>query len=659
MSTASGHAHHHKDDEKSCHVYEAHEHAHGEWRVLAVLAGSCAAFGLAGWLAQRFDAPEWVALGCHIVAMFCGGWDALKDSIKKLCHKAVDIHFLMLSVAIGAASIGAWGEGVLLLFLFSASEALEAFVTHRTRRAIDSLFKEQPQTAQMLDEAGNEILIPVDAVRVGCLLLVRPGDIFPVDGTVQEGESEADESSFTGESLPVCKKMGDEVFGGTANLWGVLKVRASKDAGGSLLQRIIRLIEDAQRHKAPSQSFTDRFGARYTLLILGATTAMFFFWWLVGGLPLFVNTPDSTSAFYRAMALLVVASPCALVLSIPSAIMAAIACGARRGILFRGGSGIENLAGVDCVAMDKTGTLTTGELSVERVDSFPPGCEDAVLRMAVALEANSNHPVARAITAHGRHVGVSAASVVQFKETHGFGVEGTVNGVSCVLGWREFVLGKTDMVNVQDNAISGLLPEHSEMWLGAGALVGRIILRDRIRDESAATLAELKRLGMRTVMLSGDRPAVAQEVGARLGMCEIMAGLTPTEKAGRVRELAASGHRVAMLGDGVNDALCLAAAHVAVGMGTRGADVSLEQCDVVLMNDRIDLFLDAHELGLRTRRVIRQNLAISLGTILVMVSAGIGIGVPLSLGVFMHEGSTVLVCLNSLRLLLPRKHTRA
>ncbi|MDR2512743.1 MAG: cation-translocating P-type ATPase [Puniceicoccales bacterium] len=581
----------------------------------------------------------------------------MKDSIENLRRRTVDIHFLMLAVAVGAASIGAWGEGILLLFLFSSSEAIEAFVTHRTRRAIDSLFKEQPQTALALDAEGNGTVVPVDSVRAGHLLLVRPGDVFPVDGVVQEGESETDESSFSGEALPVFKKMGDEVLGGTANLWGVLKIRVLRGAGESMLQRIIHLIQDAQKHKAPTQSFIDRFGSRYTLFALGMTLAMFFVWWLVVGLPPFVNTPEGTSAFYRAMTLLVVSSPCALVLSIPSAIMAAIACGARRGILFKGGGGIEKLASVDCVAMDKTGTLTTGELSVERVDSFPPGRAQAVLGMAAALEANATHPVARAITAHGQ-CQVAVGSVTAFKETHGRGVEGVVDGVYCALGRREFVEGKTGLAGVQAGAQGALAEEHSEVWLGSEGLVGRIVLCDKIRDESAVTLAELERVGVRTVMLTGDRLPAAQGVGARLGIREIMADLSPAEKAERVRELASRGHRVAMLGDGVNDAPSLAAAHVAVGMGARGAGVSLEQCDVVLVNDRLDLFLDARELGLRTRSVIRQNLAISLGTIFVMVSAGIGIGVPLSLGVLAHEGSTVFVCLNSLRLLLRRRAAR-
>jgi Cd2+/Zn2+-exporting ATPase len=550
-------------------------------------------------------------------------------------------------VAIGAASIGAWGEGALLLLLFSSAGALEAFAMHRTRRAIDSLFKEQPRTATRLDADGTETPVPVAELLAGDLLLIRPGDVFPVDAKIETGETAADESTLSGESLPVPKAAGTAVFAGTLNLWGAPRVRVSRPASESSLQKIILLIQEAQKQKAPSQRFTDKFGTGYTLLILGLTVAMFFVWWLAFGLPPFVNDAENKSAFYRAMTLLVVASPCALVLSIPSAILAAIAWGARSGILFRGGAAIEKLAEVDCVALDKTGTLTTGKLAVVGVESFPPGSETEILRMAVALESGANHPIACAILAHGKQEGVAVEGVTQFQNRTGFGISGNIGGVACVLGRREFV-EKTGGAALSDAPES----DATEVWLRAGERTGRILLRDQPRPEAAPTIAALAQNGVRTVMLTGDRESAAKTIGGQLGIEEIHAGLSPEEKVDRVRELAQRGLHPAMIGDGVNDAPALAAAYVSVGMGTRGADAALEQCDVVLMTDRIERCLDARNLSLRARAIIRQNLVLSLGTIGVMVLASIGIGVPLALGVFAHESSTVLVCLNSLRLLL-------
>lgn len=621
-----------------------------DWRLLASLAAGCAVFGLAGWISSSLGAPVWVVITCHTLAMLCGGWDALHDSLENLPKGKLDIHFLMLAVAVGAASIGAWAEGSLLLFLFSASGALEAFAMHRTRQAIDSLFKDQPKTAAVLDDAGKENAIPVEQVQPGQTVLIRPGDIFPLDGEVIEGETAADESSMTGEALPVTKAIGDDTFGGTLNLWGSVKIRVLRPAGESALQKIIHLIQNAQRQKAPSQRFTDRFGTGYTLLILGSTTAMFLVWWLFCGLPPLLNTPEEKSAFYRAMTLLVVASPCALVLSIPSAILAAIAWSARRGILFRGGAALEKLADIDCVAMDKTGTLTTGDLVVDRVESFPPGAEETLLRHAVALESRATHPLARAIVAHGKRQGITPdAEVLDFYNMTGQGVRGEVNGVSCILGRRELIT-RGPLAKWADQ-LPPLPTEHSEVWVLEEKHIGRILLRDQVRTESQPVLAALREMGLRTIMLTGDRSTAAQSVGDTIGIQDIRSGLTPEGKVAAIRQLADAGHHVAMVGDGVNDAPCLAAAHVSIGMGARGSDAALEQCDIVLMNDRIEGFLEALRLGVRARAVIKQNLAISLGTILVMVCASIGFGIPLYLGVFAHEGSTVLVCLNSLRLL--------
>ena len=631
-----------------------HGHHHGgtgeEWRLLSSLAAVCGFFLVAGFVAPHF-APQvrWLGPALYIVAMLAGGWDAVVDSIAGLRSFQVDIHFLMLVVAIGASSIGHFGEGAMLLFLFSTSGALEEFAMHRTRRAIDALFKATPKTARREKPGGGEEIIPVDDVRPGDILLAREGDLFPVDGEMLSGKTAADESNLTGEATPVEKQPGDLVYSGTINLWGSARFRATAPASESSLQKIIRLIEEAQHLKAPAQRFTDKFGTPYALGIMGASGALFLFYWLGLHVPAFEDGVHGYSAFYRAMTLLVVASPCALVISIPSAILAAIAWGARRGILFRGGAALEKLAGVDLVALDKTGTLTTGELVVEKVESFPPGCEDDVTALALALEKEANHPIARAIVRFGLAKSIEPRSVEKFRALTGSGVQGEVDNARCVLGRRELV--EQGPLAAWAKSLPLPAPEFAEVWLVSEHLLGRLLLRDQIRIQSAPVLAALKAEGLHTVMLTGDRRETAEAVGKELGLAEVLAGLKPAGKVAMIEAFKKKGRIVAMVGDGVNDAPCLAAADVSVGMGARGADAALEQAEIILMGDRIELFLDAYHLSQRTRRIIKQNLAVSLGTICIMVTASLFGIVPITLGVVAHEGSTVIVCLNSLRLL--------
>src|SRR5205807_3506911 len=310
--------------------------------------------------------PQPLSPICFLLAYLAGSWFTAQEVWERLQKRAIDVHFLMLAVAAGSACIGAWGEGATLLFLFSLSSALEHFALGRTQREIRSLFREAPKVATVLDDQGREREMPVEKLQTGMRLLIKPGAQFPVDGEITKGQTASDESNLTGEAAPVAKNIGDNVLAGTINLWGAVEVLVLRPVAESSLQKIIHLIKEAQHQKAPAQQFTDRFGTYYTYLVLGLSLAMFFVWWLGLGLPPFTSTAAEHSAFYRAMTLLVVASPCALVLSIPSAVLAAIAWGARHGILFRGGAAVEKLAGVTTVALDKTGTLTTGELRVER-----------------------------------------------------------------------------------------------------------------------------------------------------------------------------------------------------------------------------------------------------------------------------------------------------
>ncbi len=624
-----------------------------EWKELALLAAACGVFGIAGFAVEKAGiGPGWLSRTLYSVALIAGGWDAVKDTWENLRARKLDIHFLMLAVAVGAVCIGAWGEAVLLLFLFSASGAMEDYALDRTQREVGSLLKSAPKTATLVMPNGAERLVNVDELGIGDRVRVKPGEAFPADGTVAKGRSASDESALTGEAVPVEKDVGAPVFSGTINLWGAVDFDVRRLPSESTLQKIIRLIQTAQKLRAPSERFTDRFGGGYTLLVLGVCAAMFLVWWLALGLPAFANTAEQSSAFYRAMTLLVVMSPCALVLSIPSAILAAIAWGAKHGVLFRGGAAIEKLAEIDTVALDKTGTLTTGELAVTGVESFPPGREKEVLELAYALEINSEHPLARAIVRHARAQGVREVDADAFESITGHGVRGQVGGAQVLLGRRELL--ERGPLAEWARTLPPAAPELSEVWVVGRDLVGRVLLKDQIREESRDVLSRLARVGIRTVMLTGDRRHAAENVAREIGLGEVRAGLTPEGKVAAIQSLRHEGHKIAMVGDGVNDAPSLAAADVSVAMGARGSDAALEQAEVILMHDRIENFLAAHQLSRRARRVIKQNLTISLGVVVVMAIASMTGAVPLALGVAAHEGSTVVVCLNSLRLLFGR-----
>jgi Cd2+/Zn2+-exporting ATPase len=627
-----------------------------EWRQLAGLAAVCAVLGAAGFAVGRLDVgPAWLRPALYAIALIAGGWDAAVDSWENIRKRKLDIHFLMLSVAVGAVCIGAWTEAVLLLFLFSTAGAMEEFAMDRTHREVSALLKSAPKHATLLPPDGGERDVPVETLGIGDRVLVRPGEAFPADGNVDKGRSASDESALTGEAVPVAKGIGDPVFSGTINLWGAVEFKVGRLASESTLQKIIRLIQTAQKLRAPSERFTDRFGGTYTLAVLGVCAAMFFVWWLGFNLPPLVNGPatgdqaEVRSAFYRAMTLLVVMSPCALVLSIPSAILAAIAWGARHGVLFRGGAAIEKLAGIDVVALDKTGTLTTGELAVVGYESFPAGRESEIMELAYALEANSEHPLARAIVRDARTRGVRELGIEEFQSMTGQGVAGRLGGAQVMLGRRELLENGPLAGWARD--LPAAAAEFAEVWVVGRDVIGRVLLRDQIRSESRGVLATLKRLGIKTVMLTGDRRQAAESVAMEIGLDEVRAGLTPAQKVEAIQSLRAAGHTIAMVGDGVNDAPSLAASDVSVAMGARGSDTALEQAEVILMHDRIENFLAAFRLSQRARTIIRQNLAISLGVVVLMaVSAVFGI-VPLAVGVAAHEGSTVVVCLNSLRLL--------
>jgi Cd2+/Zn2+-exporting ATPase len=627
-----------------------HDEAPGEWKKIAVLGATCGVLGLAALACGHFWAPPsawaWCAPTLLALACLAGGWDAAVDALAALRERRIDVHLLMLLAAGGAWSVGHPEEGVLLLFLFSTAGAIEHYAMDRTRGAIDALLDKAPKQARLLGLDGLESVVAVSALQPGQVVLVLPGELVPADGLVTEGESGIDESNLTGEAKPVEKRTGASVSSGTLNGWGRLVVRVTKAEKDSALHRIVALIREAQESKAPAQRAIDRWGDSYAIFTLTASAAFF-------GLQLWLGRPamgGEDSALYRAMTLLVVLSPCALVLSVPSAVLAAIASGARHGILFRGGAAVERLADVDCVCFDKTGTLTAGEPAVAALEVFPANADRRrALDALLSIEANSTHPFALGIVKACQAEGATTQAVTGLSNSPGQGIAGTVDGTRWSVGSREFV-GGHDLPGAP--VAAGAIV--SEVWASDGSVQVRATLVDAIRPASAPTLAALHQQGIRTVMLTGDREEAAAVAAQQVGIQSYRAGLTPDAKMQAIRKLSTEGHVVAMVGDGVNDAPSLAAADVAIGMGGRGSDAALESSDVVLTDDRIERLLTAIDLSQAARTAIRVNIAISVGAAFTMAAIVIFKGAPLTLGVAVHEGSTVIVCLNGLRLLAHR-----
>ncbi len=607
-------------------------------RVMLALAALCGFCALAGFLLPKLGAPALVALPLFIAAYLAGGWFASIDLAGELRRGIFDINLLMIVVALGAAGIGAWVEGATLLFLFSLSNALERFANYRTEHAIGSLLQAAPETA-CRRENGEWVEVPSDSLGVGDELLVKPGELFPVDGEVTEGTTSADESALTGEALPVSKRAGDAVSGGTMNLEGRAVMRVLRLPGESAVQRIIELIESAREQKAPVQRFTDRFTRYYTVTILSGSVV--FLGWLLH----FRQEPFAV-AVYHMMTLLVVASPCALVLSIPSAILVAIAAGARNGILFRGGVAVETLAGVNHFAFDKTGTLTTGELEVSRIETAGLTTVEEALAAAAAVARNSTHPLSRAVVLEAERRGVAPAETHDVVNIPGFGMEARIDSGLVAVGSRR-------LMEQRGFAVAGFPSSgaEAEVWVARDVLLGVIYLRDRLRSATPAVIASLQKDGNTVALVSGDRASAAEMVAQAAGIEEVHADLTPNEKLEWIHRWRQEGKTVAMVGDGINDAPSLIAADVGLGMGARGSDAALAQADVILMHDRIENVPTALRLSRRARRIIRQNLVISLGTVAVLVTLALAQKIKLSLGVVGHEGSTVVVVLNGLRLL--------
>jgi Zn2+/Cd2+-exporting ATPase len=605
-------------------------------RVMLLLAAICGLNTLGGFLFEHVEFSASAIAVCFVVAYLSGGWFAMQDVWHALKSRKIDIQFLMIAVAIGALIVKAWTEGATLLFLFSLSNALEQFANYRTRKSIESLLKIAPKHA-LRREQGTWVEVPVAQVRPGDELLVKAGELFPVDGILIEGATSADESALTGEAIPVVKQIGDAASGGTLNIDGQSVIRATRELQESALNRILALIEVAQQQKAPAQRFTDAFSRYYTWFALLLAAVVF-----VG---LLVSQRSVSDALYRAMTVLVVASPCALVLSIPSAILVAIAAGARRGILFRGGVAIENLASATQFAFDKTGTLTKGSLIVARIGAFESQTEDGILQITASVAHFSTHPLARTIVAEAQKRRLSLLTAADFLNVPGLGMEASIGNRRVFVGSRRFMRDR-------GVALPTVAPTNdAEVWIGDTHALGVIYLRDEIRPAARSVVDFLKRSNVSVTLLTGDRPGPAALVAEQAGIEDVRAELSPQAKLQCIHEWRAAGKKIAMVGDGINDAPSLTAADVSIGMGARGSDAALEQADVILMHDKIDNVEEAFRLSRRARAIIRQNVVISLGVVLLLIISALAAKINLTAGVIGHEGSTVAVILNGLRLL--------
>lgn len=606
---------------------------------------------VAAWLSEHYlglARPAVIAL--YVLSFGFGGYDLIRHAFGTLRQGrfSFDIDLLMLLAALGAAALGEWAEGAFLLFLFSLAHALEHYALGRARNAIKALSDLAPSLARVLRD-GREQEIAVEQVVVGDVVVVLPGERISADGTVKVGRSAVNQAPITGESVPVEKADGDEVYAGTVNGDGALEISVTRAAGDRTLDRVVKLVEEAQTQKAPTQRFTERFERIFVPAVLLVDALLIV-------VPPLLGWMTWSDSFYRAMALLVAASPCALALGTPSAVLAGIAQAARKGVLIKGGEHLENLGSLQALAMDKTGTITVGKPEVTDVVPIGTVAPDELLRIAAAVERRSQHPLAKAIVryAEGRSLEIPAAGELQSLTARG--VRSTVAGQTVEIGslrlWQEDQVLVPDEVQatvdrLQANGRSIVVVRQERRWLG---VVG---IADQPRPGVREVLNDLRRLGIRTiVMLTGDNKGVGQAVAKEVGIDQVQAELLPEDKVTTIQALLRTHGQVAMIGDGVNDAPALANATVGIAMGGAGTAVALETADVALMGDDLAKLPFAIGLSRQARAVIRQNLYVSLGVIALLIVATTTGYFGIGPAVVAHEGSTLIVIANALRLLV-------
>lgn len=593
-----------------------------------------------------FGAPLLLRNSVYVLAIILGGYLPARAGIIMLIKaRELDMNFLMSIAALGAAAIGEFIEGAVVVFLFALGNALQARTMDKTRNAIRSLMELAPQQA-LVRRNGTETIIDVKEIRKGDIVIVRPGERIAMDGKVIKGESAVDQAAITGESIPVDKSSGDDVYAGTMNGYGALEIEVEKLVKDNTIARIISMVEEAQGQKAPSQQFVDRFARWYTPLVIIAAV-------LVAALPPLLLMEPAGKWFYEALAMLLVACPCALIISTPVSIVSALGNAARQGVLIKGGIYLEESGAIKVMAFDKTGTLTIGKPRVNGIYPCNTNDQQKILSLAAAIESRSEHPLAAAIVNYSRKEGIELPEVKNFQAMPGKGAYGEINGQKLYCGSTRFVAEQNLDTSSQAELISRLESTGNTIMLLADEkeILGIIALSDRLRENSKESIARLKKLGIHeTVILSGDNERVAQAVSAQAGVDDYRAELLPEDKVKVIKDLLARHGKVAMVGDGVNDAPALAISTLGIAMGVAGSDAALETADIALMADDLSKLAYTIELGRKTLRIIRQNIALSLiikAAILLLVVPG---WLTLWLAVAGDMGTSLLVTFNGMRL---------
>lgn len=631
------------------------------WRTSIVSTAVCGLAVSAGFAFQINDLAS-ASLVAFVVAYIAGGWEATGRTVRELADASIDVDLLMLLAAAGAATVGHWLEGAALLFLFSLGTSLETYAFGRTRRSISALMDLRPETALRVVEGRTEAvaieaLVPSDVVRVA------PGERIPADGQVSSGSSRIDESTLTGEPVPVRKEAGSDVFAGTLNGSGSLDLTVTRRADDSALARVIRMVEDARETRAPTQSWIEDVEGRYAVGVIAAAALAIVIPWTFMGWAF-------EASFYRAMTLLVVASPCALVISIPATIVSAVSNGARRGVLFKGGLHLDALADIRAIAFDKTGTLTVGRPELSRlVTNTPAGADPEafqhrVLRLIASAESRSEHPLASAILQAAEAQSVAMSEPNNFEAIAGQGVQADVDGVRVSIGRRSWISDlidaplPTDLVDAFDDMRkAGTTPM---LVAFDGKAVAALSVADQPRSGTAHAIRDIRALGItHLAMLTGDDRGTARVIGDAVGVDHIHAELLPDAKTRIIESIREEYGPAAMVGDGVNDAPALATADVGFALGAAGTDVALETADVVVMGEQLDGIAHAIRLSRRARRIVRQNLVFSVGVMVTLIVLALTGNIGLTAGVIGHEGSTVIVVFNGLRLLVDPRNAAA
>lgn len=663
-----GHDH---DSHKQNNHSEESGHAHGgifgekTEMIFAIVSGIFLGAGFGLSFVNGIN--EYVLIGLYIIAYFFGGYFTTKEAISEISKGKFQIDFLMLVAAIGAATLGKWEEGALLLFLFSIGHALEHYAMEKARKSIAALTELAPRTALLKSESGIAE-VDISELRPGDVIIVKPNSKIAADGFVIKGVSAVNQAPITGESIPVDKQPVEsadmdlaasakldskyKVFAGSINGGEALEIKVNKVAADSTISRLVRLVNEAQTQKSPTQNFTDKLERYYVPAVLGLVALLLFAF-------LIVDEPFSAS-FYRAMAVLVAASPCALAISTPSAVLSGVARAARGGVLIKGGKPLEELGSLTAIAFDKTGTLTEGKPKLTGVHPVGEISETELLEIVIAVEKLSDHPLAAAIVKGGTErlkKDVPAAAKVQ--AITGKGVKADHNGSTIYVGNKELILDVLKQIpaDVQHEVEQYEAEGNTTMLVISNSdILGIITLMDVPRSDAKATLASLAKNGIRKmIMLTGDNQKVAEAVAKEIGITDAMGSLMPEEKVAAIDKLRTTERRVAMVGDGVNDAPAMAKSTVGIAMGAAGSDVALETADIALMADKLDNLPFAIGLSRQAKNIIRQNLVLSLGMVAILIPLTILNVTSIGLAVIGHEGSTLIVVFNALRLLAYRK----